>query len=904
MTTGDKYTNIVTKKLLGTESFKDYFLDYLNNSLANVLSRVYDDDGTFGSTKVVISASGNDEIDLTSQSGTDGSGHDLTSNVYCTDVQIENVNSTNYDIALKYDVKPSGIQINARTAYPEYLQWEETIGESGTPTSVTDNGTNITFNVNSLIYGDREHTGRSCLVWKNTPAIGATTEAIAIETCTVSYSGGNNTITTTGLLGQSTVSETAADYTVLMLGPTVSRQSDQTLHALAGYWYIGYVTGAGSGSPPTIPSDATDNQNVINYSLSDLGSDWFDEVNKLKRMQVENWEKQKFDVGYNGNFQAVCSNNADIGINLFVAVGTAGEIQTSLDGITWVQRVAGSSFGGVFYDVCYSSNNDLFVAVGTAGAIQTSSDGVSWTQRTAAGGFTSGFRGVCYSNNDGLFVAVGDDGEIQTSPDGTTWTQRTAAGSYSGNFRAICYSSNDDLFVAVGATGEIQTSSDGTTWTQRTAAGSYTDTFYGICYSEDNDLYIAVGDTGEIQTSSNGTTWTQRTAAGSYTDDFRDVCYGSVRGSYIAVGENGEIQRSSDGITWYQRTADKYCEENFYAVCASDSIDLFVIVGIAGEIQTSSDVFNWYQVTTGDNLDYISEDIYHIFSNNKTGYEHLFIAVGEDGNIQTSVDGIIWTRRTPAGSYTGNFYGGCYSNNDDLFVIVGGSGEIQTSPDGITWTQRTAAGSYTDIFRDICYSLADDLYVVVGYSGEIQTSPDGTTWTQRTPAGGYGDGFMGVCYSSNDDLFVAVGVGGEIQTSPDGTTWTQRTAAGSYTDTFRDVYYSEDDGLYVAVGDDLEIQTSPDGTTWTQRKTGAGSSTNFNSVFYANGLYVIVGGYSETTSETSQGIWVSNNCMTFYEVAKMRIDRYKEYLYSVTYGNDLFAFVGSRMNVMTSLKRK
>jgi hypothetical protein len=277
MTTGDKYSNIVSTRLMGSESFKDYFLDYLRNKQSDLLGRCYDKDGTFGTSKVAISASGNDEFDLAaSLNGTDGSGHELqTDDTYCQDVQFENTNTIDYDIGLKYAIKPDGLQINPRDGMPIYERWEESIGESGDPTSVTDNGTNITFNINSLIDNNRTHENRKCLVWLDTPAAGATTEDVAVEECTVVYSGGNNTITTTGLLGQSTVSTTASDYTVLLLGPTVTRSSELDLEAASEYWYIGHVTGTGAGNPPTIPSDSVDDQRLVAYSVSDLIEDWF-----------------------------------------------------------------------------------------------------------------------------------------------------------------------------------------------------------------------------------------------------------------------------------------------------------------------------------------------------------------------------------------------------------------------------------------------------------------------------------------------------------------------------------------------------------------------------------------------------------------------------------------------------
>src|SRR4030067_2523943 len=67
------------------------------------------------------------------------------------------------------------------------------------------------------------------------------------------------------------------------------------------------------------------------------------------------------------------------GNGTFVAVGYAGEIFTSSDGISWVSRTSGTS--NSLYDVTYY--NGTFVAVGLAGTILTSSNGTSWSVQTS-----------------------------------------------------------------------------------------------------------------------------------------------------------------------------------------------------------------------------------------------------------------------------------------------------------------------------------------------------------------------------------------------------------------------------------------------------------------------------------------------------------------------------------------
>lgn len=114
-----------------------------------------------------------------------------------------------------------------------------------------------------------------------------------------------------------------------------------------------------------------------------------------------------------------------------------------------------------------ASGAGLFVAVGQAGYIVTSPDGITWTQRTAPN--TSwDFHDVHYAN--GLFVAVGhddlDDPAIATSPDGITWTARTVPGSTTLTgieFKAIAWTGT--AWIA-SSFNEMFLSADGLTWTQ------------------------------------------------------------------------------------------------------------------------------------------------------------------------------------------------------------------------------------------------------------------------------------------------------------------------------------------------------------------------------------------------------------------------------------------------------
>lgn len=130
-----------------------------------------------------------------------------------------------------------------------------------------------------------------------------------------------------------------------------------------------------------------------------------------------------------GGSNVTLKGSAHDGAGIVILVGSNGIIQRIDSGFNFNAYSAGSSYTGTFQAAAFADS--LFVAVGTAGEVQSSSDGITWTSRTP-GGFAGELRAVHYS--DGLWVAVGDDGEVQTSADGLTWARHT-----SNVFSTDCY---------------------------------------------------------------------------------------------------------------------------------------------------------------------------------------------------------------------------------------------------------------------------------------------------------------------------------------------------------------------------------------------------------------------------------------------------------------------------------
>jgi len=274
MATSDQYLSINAKRLVSWQGFKDHFLDFLRNVDHDTAAAAWKNSGTLQA--IGLAADGNDKFKLTGYptgdevAAIDGNGNFLKPKKRESDVlavNFENNNLDTYDVAIKMAEIPNGINVNPRDGMPEWDTFEEIIGWADEPDNVTDNGNGtITFEVDGITEATVTNAGRSVKVWKVVPAKGATTVAIALETCTVAWTGGKNKITTVDDFGQITISTTAADYKVCLVGPRVSEGT--SLVSLSPWCFIGEITGNGPAAPPA--TFDTSAQNVMSIPLSDL----------------------------------------------------------------------------------------------------------------------------------------------------------------------------------------------------------------------------------------------------------------------------------------------------------------------------------------------------------------------------------------------------------------------------------------------------------------------------------------------------------------------------------------------------------------------------------------------------------------------------------------------------------
>lgn len=226
-------------------------------------------------------------------------------------------------------------------------------------------------------------------------------------------------------------------------------------------------------------------------------------------------------------------------IALLVAVGNPDNgtaVMTSTDGTTWTSRTTTTVTTGVYNAVCWSSALTLFVAVGDAGLLMTSPDGVNWTDQVAA--VANNWESVCWSPELLLFCATASTGignRVMTSPDGINWEVQVSPADV--EWSGVCWSPELKVFCAV-SDAHAMTSPDGKVWTLYNIpnVSGHGLGAHKVCWSPELRLFTAVGFYG-VATSPDGVTWTLRTAASA--NEWSAVCWSPDLLTFAAVSTTG-----------------------------------------------------------------------------------------------------------------------------------------------------------------------------------------------------------------------------------------------------------------------------------------------------------------------------------------------------------------------------
>jgi hypothetical protein len=726
MSTGAERVDIVFKRLLSRTDFKDRFMDYLRERTREMMAKAWGGDGIFGSAKVALDGSDADEITLTptgtAHVGTDGEGRLLDIGAAGDEDEatgkikvflFENLLGTTYHISYKYVDIPSGIVINPRTGLPQYDVLVEGMGEAVAPTTVTDNGDGtLTFRLDDL-GGGQSLAGRRVLVYKNTPADGATTAAVALETRTMAYVAGQNRITTAGDFGQTVPSTVGSDYTAVLLGPSVSLGDTS---ATSGHLYIGSIVGVGAGG--TAGAGAVTNQNLIEQTLSSLqaydgGGAWADGTTNPATTIVAQLDKIIADLtattGQRGAgkltapaFSAWADGTtnpaarldqaiAKIITDLATAAGSGGAARVGVgarsgwaDGATNPATNVYAALEKIIVDLSEGAVDDSGVRKIGAEAYGGLAGGTAYSQITDLYKMISRLRigdirrinGMGPFNN-GLLKAA-----VAASPM-TIWDVAAGPVPTTGQMAVVLPGTN--VYTSGGAADAVIHGTNVETLFQNTT-GVPAGGMRGAAYGE--GLFVLVGGAylggvGRIITSPpGGNSWTAR--ANGFTDAIWGVAYGG--GTFVAWGgaDGAEIATSPDGITWTMRTNPHGNANNHFAY--------------------------------GDGV---------------------WLAVGNSGDMLRSADnGATWAAPSSVPTGTLTFYGVVYDATNAKWVCVGQNGAIWTADDANgPWTDASGMlpSSYLGT-RDLVFVATDDKGCIVAMSGEggVATPTPGLTGIDGT----------------------------------------------------------------------------------------------------------------------------------------------------------------------------
>jgi len=235
----------------------------------------------------------------------------------------------------------------------------------------------------------------------------------------------------------------------------------------------------------------------------------------------------------------------------YIAVGSAGEIWSSTDRITW--NLNSQNFTYPFLGVTHNGTKFYAAYINTADSalyvIQSSNNGISWSQafKTADGyapvgntfgGIASDGAGTTWTIGGNSLLPIISETTITDWQAGSPNTLSTPSSTIVG----VTYVGGYQVFLGVGRIWRDGTNIDYTNDTPRAA--------YDIAHKPGTTDFVLVGehdsdDSGIFKSTNNMTSWTAATAPDGI---YKSVTYGS--GKYLAVVSTQDTIISTDGATF------------------------------------------------------------------------------------------------------------------------------------------------------------------------------------------------------------------------------------------------------------------------------------------------------------------------------------------------------------------
>lgn len=455
--------------------------------------------------------------------------------------------------------------------------------------------------------------------------------------------------------------------------------------------------------------------------------------------------------------------------SLFVALNKSNNVETSTstDGITWTK-----SAQTAMPNTALVWSGQYFVAIGTAGAIKTSSDGVVWTTRTS--GTTRSLTSIAANPATGTVVAVmahagapdQQMNSVLTSVDGGLTWSNTSIGRTIGSASGVYWTGSQFVCVTTSSSSRLWlVSPDGINWSVKTdlappVGSGYKslvrglgddDSLYGVTqggpspgslvfnkisgrstksptvtqvsalshatsslvlpggafFITHNGKYYCAFPTGSaytmIYSSTDVTNWTQVAsgAAGGNLATWQSSV-GSMgtlapvslasTGSNLLLGVTnasgvgcGIFRSTDDGVTWSRVFTPSV------ATIRTTSDGIAWAFPVSGGVQRSTDGgATWSSVISSTIISSGTAATVSALNVVKAGAGYVLTV---QGSVFSSTDGITWVARTYTGSTTVT---GCAVTNNAVVTINANGAALAYSYDGgVTWnfTTNTVTGS-------------------------------------------------------------------------------------------------------------------------------------------------------------------------------------------------------------------
>jgi hypothetical protein len=382
--------------------------------------------------------------------------------------------------------------------------------------------------------------------------------------------------------------------------------------------------------------------------------------------------------------------------------------------------VAGSDNGSSWSDNLASLNlfplpaGELLVALGGAGALYTTSDGVNWVPQNTGTSqqlnddtfvpyFLSSLTGntnpLGYSGGNGyydtnLIIAVGDNGTILTSTATLGWSLQTSGVSNSLN--SVAYAQVQQTSLQAGGGAAIPAAPN------------------AITAVNPGWVIVVVGDSGTIVSSTDRVTWTVNSSGTS--QDLNDVIYDPVTNAFIAVGNAGTIVRGTwNGTDVIWTNLNQPITGDLFSVAAGTvgAAEKFVAVGPL-VTAVSSDGSVWTQTATSG-------------FNAITYGDGQFVAVGGGTAIN---DAFSFTMNYVSSMAVPCEYTITFTSPTTATVQSNITGYLQGLVIGQQWTDNLVAFTLNDVAGNP-YSVGDQVvvYIAPQTDTEVNSAYDETPYS-------------------------------------------------------------------------------------------------------------------------------------------------------------------------------